>query len=145
MTRIEWYSINTSRCRVEPTKANLHKWGITQNPKCDCGHENRTMDYLLSQCPFCPSCNIIHLKIILQKLFPGPGTGVTRCDDDGLHKYMCDVIPSACLLQTGSFLFLYNGNAVSICDVIFTSKVYVMMLYCISHYSLELNEQGQVW
>ena len=33
------------RCR-----ANLHKWGLTQSPSCDCGHR-QTMNHIVDTCP----------------------------------------------------------------------------------------------
>ena len=36
--------------RQGPCRANLHKWGLTQSPSCDCG-QRQTMNHIVDTCP----------------------------------------------------------------------------------------------
>jgi len=45
-----------------PCCANLHKWGLTQSPACDCG-QRQTMNHIVDTCPltkFEGGLNLLH-------------------------------------------------------------------------------------
>jgi len=35
---------------TRPCRANLHKWGLSQSPSCDCG-QRQTMNHIVDMCP----------------------------------------------------------------------------------------------
>jgi len=46
-----------------PCHANLHKWGLTQSPSCDCG-QRQTMNHAVDMCPLTKSeggLNLLHI------------------------------------------------------------------------------------
>jgi len=42
--------MNHFRAGQGPCHANLHKWGLTQSPSCDCGRR-QTMNHIVDTCP----------------------------------------------------------------------------------------------
>ena len=61
LIRKDWITLNRARTKVGKTKDNLHKWGITTSPDCECG-ETQTMDHILKECPMGPHCSDQDLK-----------------------------------------------------------------------------------
>jgi len=45
-----WSLMNRLRTGQGPCRANLHKWGLTQSPSCDCG-QRQTMNHIVDTCP----------------------------------------------------------------------------------------------
>jgi len=44
------------------SRANVHKWGLTQSPSCDCG-QRQTMNHIIDTCPlttFEGGLNLLH-------------------------------------------------------------------------------------
>jgi len=57
-----WSLINRFQTGQCPCRANLHKWGLTQSPSCDCG-QRRTMNHIVDTCPlrkFHSGLNLLH-------------------------------------------------------------------------------------
>ena len=65
LDRKDWCTLNRARCRVGRTKASLHAWGFTDDPRCDCGLI-QTMDHVLNQCPLGPTCTNDDLRDITE-------------------------------------------------------------------------------
>jgi len=54
--------MNRFRTGQGPCRANLHKWGLTQSPSCDCG-QRQTMNHIVDTCPlthFEGGLNLLH-------------------------------------------------------------------------------------
>jgi len=54
--------MNRFRTGQGPRRANLHKWGLTQSPSCDCGRR-QTMNHTVDTCPltkFEVGLNLLH-------------------------------------------------------------------------------------
>ena len=62
LTTKNWCALNRARCRVGQSKQNLNMWKIIQDPTCDSGQEEQTMDHILFRCPFGPHCKDFDLK-----------------------------------------------------------------------------------
>ena len=57
LPRHTWSLMSRFPCRV-----NLHKWGLTQSPSCDCG-QRQTMNHTVDRCPlttFEGGLNLLH-------------------------------------------------------------------------------------
>ena len=62
LSRKDWCALNRARCRVGRTKQNLSMRKIIQDPICDCGQEDQTMDHILFQCPLGRHCKDSDLR-----------------------------------------------------------------------------------
>jgi len=54
--------IHSLRTGQGPCRANLHKWGLTQSPSCNCG-QRQTMNNIVDTCPlteFKGGLNLLH-------------------------------------------------------------------------------------
>ena len=54
--------MNRFQTGQRPRRANLHKWGLTQSPSCDCG-QRQTMNHIVDMCPlttFESGLNLLH-------------------------------------------------------------------------------------
>jgi len=57
-----WSLMNRFRTGQGPCRADLHKWGLTQSPSCDCG-QRQTMNHIVKTCPltkFEGGLNLLH-------------------------------------------------------------------------------------
>ena len=57
-----WSLMNRFQTGQGPCRANLHKWGLTQPPSCDCG-QRQTMNHIVDTCPLTKSeggLNLLH-------------------------------------------------------------------------------------
>ena len=62
LPRHTWSLMNRFRTGQGPCHANLHKWGLTQSPSCDCG-QRQTMNHIVNTCPvtkFDGGLNLLH-------------------------------------------------------------------------------------
>ena len=62
LPRHTWFLLNRFRTDQGPCCANLHKWGLTQSPSCDCG-QRQTMNHIVDMCPltkFEGGLNLLH-------------------------------------------------------------------------------------
>ena len=50
LPRHTWSLMNRFRTGQGPCRANLHKWGLTQSPPCDCG-QRQTTNHIVDTCP----------------------------------------------------------------------------------------------
>ncbi|XP_055714418.1 uncharacterized protein LOC129808670 [Phlebotomus papatasi] len=51
LSRKDWATLNRIRTGCARTAANLHKWGIKDDPKCDCGCPTQTLQHIINECP----------------------------------------------------------------------------------------------
>jgi len=54
--------MNRFRTGQDPCRANLHKWGLTQSPSCDCG-QRQTPNHIVNTClltKFEGGLNLLH-------------------------------------------------------------------------------------
>jgi len=49
LPRHTWSLVNRFRTGQGPCHANLHEWGLTQSPCCDCG-QRRTVNHIVDTC-----------------------------------------------------------------------------------------------
>jgi len=49
LCRHTWFLTNHFWTGQGPCRANLHKWGLTQSPCCDCG-QRRTVNHIVDTC-----------------------------------------------------------------------------------------------
>ncbi|GFR65806.1 LOW QUALITY PROTEIN: retrovirus-related Pol polyprotein from type-1 retrotransposable element R1 4 [Elysia marginata] len=56
LQRKDWVTLNRARAKVGKTASTLHKWKLRPNSECPCGHQNQTMDHILSECTEGPHC-----------------------------------------------------------------------------------------
>jgi len=62
LPRHTWSLMNRFRTGQGPRHSNLHKWGLTQLPTCDCG-QRQTMNHTVDMCPltkFEGGLNLLH-------------------------------------------------------------------------------------
>jgi len=63
LPRHTWSLMNRFWTGQGPCRVNLHKWGLTQSPSCDCGHR-QTMNHIVDTCPlttFERGLNLLHV------------------------------------------------------------------------------------
>jgi len=50
LPRHTWSLMNRFQTGQGPYRTNLHKWGLTHSPSCDCG-QRQTMNLIVDTCP----------------------------------------------------------------------------------------------
>lgn len=63
LPRKEWVTLNRIRTGHGRCAHHMHKWGLTDNPGCDCGALNQTMVHIASECTlraFSNNINEVH-------------------------------------------------------------------------------------
>lgn len=51
LPRRQWTALNRLRTGHGCCGDMLHKWGMRDDPQCDCGHPKQTMQHILRDCP----------------------------------------------------------------------------------------------
>jgi len=80
-----WSLLNRFRTGQGPRVANLHKWGLTQSPSCDCG-QRQTMNHIVDTCPltkFEGGLNLLH-----------------EADDDTVISLESTATAAACIINS---------------------------------------------
>ena len=91
-----WSLTNRFRTGQGPCRANLHKWGLTQSPCCDCG-QRRTVNHIVDTCPltkFEGGPNLLHEADDNAVMWLESTATSTRAKYINLH----DLFPNLCFV-----------------------------------------------